>query len=108
MTSEEELLALRDEIAGYRAEIKEARQHLRSAESTLTAAKTEADRQSEVARDALARLDQLERELKDLAVVRHHLDLTKREVTDIYASRTWKVGRVAMSPVRLIRRTFKR
>ncbi len=108
VTSEEELLALRDEMVGYRAEIEEARQHLRSAESVLNVAKTEAERQGEIAREALARLNQLERELKDLAVVRHHLDLTKREVADIYASRTWKVGRVVMSPVRLIRRIFTR
>ena len=43
----------------------------------------------------------------DQQVVKRQLNQARREITNLHASRTWKLGRLIMLPVRIARRVLK-
>ncbi len=104
MNNPSEILELRDTVEGLRAELTEARRRRDQAEATLSSVHSaHAKVEAELA-DALARLVRTEAELMRLARFEADFQMTKAEISVIHASQTWKIGRLVMSPIRLIRR----
>ena len=102
-----DVLQLRDQVRGLRAEVSELQFRLNSA--LVQADRTEGEKaliDGQLA-DALARLEAAEAEVVRLARVEAHLALTKDGVAAMYASQTWRIGRLFVGPIARLRGAFR-
>ncbi len=92
-------LALADELIGVRAELAQTRVH---SEMAVAAARQEADR-------LRASLDSM---LADVAASKHNVGTARQErdseLRAVRASFTWRIGSIAMLPVRVLRKLRRR
>jgi len=102
-----EVLTLRDQVRGLWAEAAELQFRLNSALVEADRAKEEKALIDTQLADALARLAAAEAEVVRLARVEAHLALTKDEVAAMYASQTWRIGRLFVGPIARLRGLFR-
>ena len=102
-----EVLELRDQVGGLRAEASELEFRLNSALIAAERALEERALIDTQLADALARLAAAEAEVVRLARVETHLALTKAEVAAMYASQTWRIGRLFVGPISRLRGLFR-
>lgn len=111
MSAFEEIRSLRDEVIGLRACLNEAEYRREGSERARDGLAKELDDERISHQETLALLKQTERErdailhLKDDDVrLRQEIARLQRQVTEIHLSRTWRVGRAILLPVRILRR----
>jgi len=105
--AESEVLKLRDQVQGLQAEVSELQTRLNSAILRADSAVEEKTLVRSQMDDVLSRLAAAEAEVVRLARVEAHLALTKAEVAAVYASQTWKIGRMFVGPISRLRGLFR-
>ena len=104
MPIDEDILRMRDENIGLRAQLDEAT--YRASKAQLE--RDEAVRDLSIVSDSLdeVRVDlrQMTRERDSLLDLRVENKVLRRQIQAIHASHTWKIGRFLLAPVRLGRR----
>lgn len=56
----------------------------------------------------IAHIARLEDALASIAPRLHELTVRSRQLDDVHASATWQIGRIAMLPIRILRRLLRR
>lgn len=107
MDAESEDLKLRDQVQGLQAEVSELQARLNSAILRADSAVEETTLVHNQLDDLLFRLATTEAEVVRLARVEAHLALTKAEVAAVYASQTWRIGRMFVGPISRLRGLFR-
>jgi len=102
-----DVLQLRDQVRGLRAEVSELQFRLNSALVRADRAEGEKALIDSQLADSLARLEAAEAEVVRLARVEAHLALTKDEVAAMHASQTWRIGRLFVGPIARLRGLFR-
>ncbi len=104
MSNEDELLRLRDEAIGLRAQLDEASHRLARAEAERSDAVRELLVLSDSLDETKVDLRQITRERDALLELRTENNGLRRHIHAMHQSRTWKIGRFVLLPIRILRR----
>jgi len=101
---ENETLQLRDEVAGLRARLAEAEHRVSKAEGARVDALRALDDMRAEHNEALVDLQQVKRERDAILELRSEVTRLHRQIQEIHRSRTWRIGRMVLLPIRVLRR----
>lgn len=104
MSVGDETLRLRDEVIGTRVQLEESLHRLSQAETARAEAVRSLDDERAAHMDTLAKMQQVERERDAILHIRGDVARLQREIHEIHRSRTWRIGRIVLLPVRILRR----
>lgn len=104
MSVGDETLRLRDEVIGTRVQLEESLHRLSQAETARAEAVRSLDDERAAHMDTLAQMQQVERERDAILHIRGDVARLQREIHEIHRSRTWRIGRIVLLPVRILRR----
>lgn len=110
MSVVEEIRGLRDEVVGLRARLDESEYRRKKSEQTKDELIQDLDNERSAHQETSVLLKQMERERnsilhlkEDNARLRQELAGLRQELSQLYRSRTWRIGRVVLSPIRFLR-----
>lgn len=101
MLDDAEEMRLRDEVIGLRAELVDANYQRQKAVSEDAALRNKLSAAEEQLRAATQAQNEASRSIYDL---QNWLTATKKELTAVRQSRTWRVGRFILAPTRWVKR----
>lgn len=111
MSKEDELLRMRDENIGLRAQLDEAAYRVSKAQGERDTAVRDLAAASDALDEVRIDLRQMTRERDALAELRAENRGLRRHIHEMHQSHTWKIGRLVLLPIRALRRIkriFKR
>lgn len=104
MSVGDETLRLRDEVIGLRVQLEESLHRLGQAEIAQADAVRSLDEERAAHMETLAKMQQVARERDAILHIRTDVARLQREIHEIHRSRTWRIGRVILLPIRILRR----
>ncbi len=102
------LLENRDFAIGAAARVGEMQTRLTTREIEVANALTLNHENNLHIQNHIAHIARLEQALAGIAPRLQELTVRSVQLDDVYASTTWKIGRIAMLPIRLLRRILRR
>ena len=102
------LLESRDFAIGAAARVGETQTRLVTKEIELANAFTSNHEKNLHIQNHIAHIARLEEALNGVTHRVHELTVRSRQLDDVYASATWRIGRIVLLPIRILRRVLHR